>query len=279
MEPIITFCFMLAAWLNLHVGTSRENTTIFLKALQFIISGTISAIFSVLSQAGFRFTGPIIDIPADIRTVHKQGLEPDIIRIPCCPTCYKPYTTGTLPDICDWRKSPKAWPCGTVLYKQVENQDGTSKRVPKSLYTMQSFESWLRFFLARPQVEEQLEKSFQAEQIRQNMPQSEIMRDIQDSPAWRALGNYLRTRYHLVFGFYIDWFNPLTNKTAGAIVSCGAIVLYCLSLPIEVRFLLENIFILGMIPGPGMPDVWTISHILLSFAKMVNEFASPGKKL
>jgi hypothetical protein len=30
---------------------------------------------------------------------------------------------------------------------------------------------------------------------------------------------------------------------------------------------------------PGAPDVWTISHILISFAEMVNEFAAPGRIL
>jgi hypothetical protein len=108
------------------------------------------------------------------------------------------------------------------------------------------------------------------------------MKDVQDSLGWRNLGNFLLSRYHLVFGFYIDWFNPLTNKITGMlfhcscflflqyikgpVVSCGAIVLYCLSLPIESRFLLENIFIVGLIPI-GLPDVWTISHILLAFEK------------
>jgi hypothetical protein len=87
--------------------------------------------------------------------------------------------------------------------------------VPKALYGTQSFESWLRFFLSRSQVEEHLEKSFQQDQARQNAPQKDVMNDIQDSPAWRGLGNFLRSRYHLVFAFYIDWFNPYTNKIAG----------------------------------------------------------------
>jgi hypothetical protein len=53
--------------------------------------------------------------------------------------------------------------------------------------------------------------------------------------------------------------------------------MYCLNLPIEVRFLLENIFIVGIIPGA--PDVWTITHILISFVEMMNKFAPPGTVL
>lgn len=69
------------------------------------------------------------------------------------------------------------------------------------------------------------------------------------------------------------------NHIIGKVVSCGAIILYCLNLPIEVWFLLENIFIVGMIPGIGIPDVWTISHVLDSFVKAMNKFRAPGKRL
>lgn len=206
---------MLAAWLNLHVGVGRENSSIFLKALRFIIFTVIEIIFGVLYLAGTKITTPTLDIPQDIRSVYQHGLEPEIIRTPCCPTCYKTYTLAELPDICGWRKSRRSRACGTVLWKEVHTRNGNTKLVPKSLYSTQSFDSWLRFFLSRPQIEEELEKSFQADQARQNAPQPEIMRDIQESPAWRGLGNFLQTRYNLVFGFYIDWFNPYTNKIAG----------------------------------------------------------------
>jgi hypothetical protein len=223
IEQIVFLCIALAAWLNLHVGISRQNAGIFLKALQLIISTTINLIFGILHQAGFEILAPIIDIPTDIQTVYKEyKLEPEIIRTPCCPTCYKPYSLEDLPDVCNWRKSPRSWPCGTELKKQVHFHDKKTKArktkmVPKCSYATQSFESWLRFFLARPQIEEHLERSFQQEQIRQTSPQANIMRDVQDSPAWRGLGNFLRTRYHLVWAFYIDWFNPFTMKIAGTI--------------------------------------------------------------
>lgn len=65
----------------------------------------------------------------------------------------------------------------------------------------------------------------------------------------------------------------------GKVVSVGAIVLYCLNLPIEIRFLLENVFILGLIPPAGSPDVWTISHILPFLTESFNKFAEPGQVL
>jgi hypothetical protein len=41
----------------------------------------------------------------------------------------------------------------------------------------------------------------------------------------------------------------------------------------------ENVFILGIIPGPGMPDVWEISHILDAFVTKMNAFRAPGQKI
>ncbi|KAF8175306.1 hypothetical protein K438DRAFT_2045904, partial [Mycena galopus ATCC 62051] len=77
----------------------------------------------------------------------------------------------------------------------------------------------------------------------------------------------------------IDWFNPFTMKIAGRVVSYGAIVLHCLNLPIELRFLLENREVAQKPIIPGDPDIWTITHILTSFAEMMNKFSPPGKAI
>jgi hypothetical protein len=65
----------------------------------------------------------------------------------------------------------------------------------------------------------------------------------------------------------------------GKVVSCGAILLYCLNLPLSIRFLPENTFVVGMTPAPHTPTVWTISHILDSVQSMIMEFDLPGKIL
>jgi hypothetical protein len=112
------------------------------------------------------------------------------------------------------------------------------------------------------------------------------MHDIYDSPAWSSLHPFLQSPYHLVFALYIDWLNPLTNKIAGMsinfgvwvkinkclgkVVSCGAIILYCLNLPISIRFLHANTLTVGMTPSP---------HVLEPIKKMILDLDLPGKVL
>ena len=84
---------------------------------------------------------------------------------------------------------------------------------------------------------------------------------IWDSPAWYSLGSFTTTRNNLTFAYFIDWFNPLLNKTAGKTVSCGVIMLICLNLPYELQYLVENTFFAGITPPPKEPSVITITAV------------------
>lgn len=50
------------------------------------------------------------------------------------------------------------------------------------------------------------------------------------------------------------------------------IALYCLNLPSHLRFRPENVFIVGLIPPPHEPDVYTISHILEPLVITLNSY-------
>nr|GAT46394.1 predicted protein [Mycena chlorophos] len=81
---------------------------------------------------------------------------------------------------------------------------------------------------------------------------------------------------------YIDWFNPLRNRIAGSSgkqVSCGAIVLYCLNLPPEVRYLPENVFIAGLTPSPFKPNALDLMNLLDPLMRSILQFEPPGRKL
>lgn len=310
VTPAYKLLTILALWLNLHAGLSREVTNTTLKALHFICQTLLQLIFGVLQAAGLAVQPPVSLFPKDIRTIYAQGWDPEINRTICCPKCFSLFPddegSNPVPDVCPWRKNPNRGPrCGTKLWKLRKTRNGL-KRVPKRYYSTQNFQSWLSFFLGRPVIREGLAKSAAANRMRGGATQAtenstqipaKRMKDVQDSPAWASLGNYTFSQFNMVWGMYIDWFNPFSNKqagnafkiivvstshsqmTTGKVLSCGAIVLYCLSLPIELRFRFENIFIIGLIPGPGQPDVWTIAHILDHLVTVMNEYWNPGVQI
>ena len=73
--------------------------------------------------------------------------------------------------------------------------------IPRHLYTTQSFDSWLKYFLSREVIIESLEETLQCTQLPHVF--SAEMHDVQDSPAWRELMGPHPSAYHLHFSFYV----------------------------------------------------------------------------
>jgi hypothetical protein len=192
----------------------------------------------------------------DVRTaLGALSVEPELKRSVCCSKCFAPYTLESLPETCTRRETPGSRPCGEQLWTTRQTKGGP-RRVPRRLYTTQSFISWLEHFLSRPEIEALVDAP--APQRRRDDPR---MRGIRDSPAWRSLGEFTFQYGNLVFSYYIDWFNPLTNKIAGKKVSCGAIMLFCLNLPYELAHAEENTFFAGLTPPPFEPNIVTITAV------------------
>lgn len=66
----------------------------------------------------------------------------------------------------------------------------------------------------------------------------------------------------------------------GKHVSCGAIILYCLNLPLHLRYRPENTFIVGLTPPPHMPTATTICHLLDPIIASAAKYGiSPGQNV
>ena len=207
----------VVVWLHIKAGVSRSVANIMLQAFQIIMSMTLHVIEAALFASGISVKLSSIKIPKDVRTVYKDHFsEPDIIRTACCPSCFSLYSQP-IPRKCQWKESPRSHPCNTELWKYRNTRKGP-KLVPRRLYSTQFFDSWFQFFLSRQVIEESLVEGYNR---RMNHPPAAFgadMHDIHDSPAWRDLTGLFSSPYHLVFGIYIDWFNPYTNKIAGKLM-------------------------------------------------------------
>lgn len=161
------------------------------------------------------------DIPLDMRSIYsKLNLNPDLIRIFCCPKCFKQYPPNTRLSKCNYRRSAKSHHyCNTPLFKYIyrKNKKGQQKlkKVPQCFYTTQSLESWLTYLVSRPELDHCFHQTFAKQG---NFHPGSRMHDVYDSPAWQEyMADFLTGPYHLVFALYVDWFNALGNKQAGKI--------------------------------------------------------------
>ncbi len=74
----------------------------------------------------------------------------------------------------------------------------------------------------------------------------------------------------------MDGFNPFIMKEAGKQVSVGAIYMVLLNLPVDIHYRVENMFLVGIIPGPAEPLLDQINHILEPLVDDLLQFWDPG---
>src|SRR5260221_6863078 len=228
-KVLVTFVCTITVWLHLRCGLSRANADRLMKAIHLLISLAIDfgRLLVQIQHPDLELETPLPTplIPHDVRTaISTLSLDPKIIRSICCPKCYSIYPLNRLPEICGRRETARSQPCGAILWTTRSTRSGP-RRVPCRLYSTQDFDSLLEFFPSRPGIVDLIDKLYD------HLRSPNVMRTIWDSPAWHSLGSFTTTRGNLTFAYFIDWFNPLLNKTAGKTISCGAIMLVCLNLP------------------------------------------------
>jgi hypothetical protein len=74
----------------------------------------------------------------------------------------------------------------------------------------------------------------------------------------------------------MDGFNPFIMKEAGKKVSVEAIYMVLLNLPVEICYQVENMFLVGIIPGPKEPSLEQINHVLAPLVDDLLHFWKPG---
>ncbi|RXW18043.1 hypothetical protein EST38_g7821 [Candolleomyces aberdarensis] len=82
----------------------------------------------------------------------------------------------------------------------------------------------------------------------------------------------LRTVWSLSY----DTYNPLHNKAAGKSASVEAIGMACLSLPPSIRTKPENLYLVGLVPGPRQPCLEGLNGYLNPLVKVLKELYEDG---
>lgn len=258
MDPAILACFLIVTVLHLFCRVSLDEAAFILDSIRLLINVAVKtpSIFSRATEAS---------IPHDLRTVlNSMNLEPVYKTFVCCPRCFCTYDTSReYPDHCTNRDTRGSAMCGRALRKTRRRGD-TGIDVPVREYLYQDLKEWVGKLYSRPGLEEILDRDMLA------AGDPDLMSDIHDATALRNFcgpdGKIFLKRPgnegRLVFSLNEDGFNPLSNKTAGKKNSTGGIYMVCMNLPPSLRYKVQNMFLVGIIPGPHQPSLHEINHLL-----------------
>ncbi len=262
-----------ALLLHLIYKIPRRATRILLVALRALVRLTIGPSRSPEER------GSADSLPVDIRTIlGRFDLDPVTRPYICCPACYaiypKPY-----PQVCSHKAAANSKPCGTDLWRS-RTIRGRVFSFPLSTFLYQEMKHWLARLLARHQLEDIMDTMLQ----RAVGDAREIMSDLWDAPIFRELRMPDGTLFvdappgeaRLIFGLAVDGFNPFHSKTAKQQVTVTGIYMYCLNLPPHLRYRPENMYLVGIIPGPGKPSAEQINHFLRPLVDELLQFWHGG---
>lgn len=218
--------------------------------------------------------------PRDIRTaLHALNLDPDTVHYACCKKCFSIYPPKSkedpqYPTLCTFRETEGSRICGTKLLQGKSRGEGV---IPIRRYIYQPLTSWLGRMLSRTGFENRMANPSKPGNYAE-------MTDIWHGTAFNDFngpdGKWFfdspEEELRLSFSLFIDWFNPYGRKRGGKLSSVGAIYMVCMNLPPHLRYQVENVYLVGIIPGPNEPSLHHLNHILRPLVAELRKFWFTG---
>ncbi len=223
--------------------------------------------------------------PKTLITLRKlAGLtQSAFIKFVVCPKCHSIYpreacsrmsNNKEVSKLCSYIAFPdhphpsRRKECGTPLLKKVRLQkSGTHKLIPFMSYAYQPLQTAIQNFLSRPGF-------LSACNLwqKRTFNDSTSLGDIYDGRIWREFtgrdgAQFASVPGHVLLTLNVDWFQPFKHAKD----SVGAIYLAIQNLPRECRYKVENIILVGIIPGPKEPQ-GTVNSFLGPLVKELQIF-------
>ena len=205
--------------------------------------------------------------PKSVHLLRKQlGVDQDkFIKYVVCPKCHSLYNFDDCYETLHRRKVSKTCTfvqhphhrqrfrrtaCGEPLLKEVSLKTGETKLYPFKVYCYHSIIDNLKHFLQRPGFEAKCELWRS-----RDIPEG-YLADIFDGRIWKewqyVYGKpFLAAPRNYAFMLNVDWFQPFKHS----LYSVGALYMVLMNLPRSERFKPENVFLVGVIPGPHEPKL------------------------
>lgn len=154
--------------------------------------------------------------------------------------------------------------CNSVLLKTVHFLSGRKLLYPFKVYCYNGITSTLQKLLLRSTF------LSSCEQWRKRNVASGLISDVYDGQVWKEFvnSNFFQTTYAYGLMLNMDFFQPYAHT----VYSVGVIYLTIMNLPRSVRYKLENMIIVGIIPGPKEPSLTSINNFLFPLVSELQQF-------
>ena len=279
-HSLVYAIYLLLSVLHLIGGVSIASS-------RFALAGLRTIVELALRMGGVeesRVERIVADIPAQMTSVlDRLDMAPDVRGYVCCAKCFACYDIDDYPDRCTMQNSRAGPTCHALLRKMVRRRGGR-EIAPVRKYLHHDMRRWMARLLCRPDLERWLDRTV----VDPNTIEVECerMRDIWDGSILKQfkgpdgkhfiLGKSKPSEGRYVFSLCMDGFNPYHNKQAGKKVTVGAMYMVCLNLPPHLRYRIENVFLVGIIPGPSSPSTSQINEVLKPLVQDLLAFWTTG---
>ncbi|KAG2209024.1 hypothetical protein INT45_008885 [Circinella minor] len=222
------------------------------------IANTLISFISVLIGS---FAGEEIRqcIPHSIAGMKKwfglDYLTEDLQMYSACPTCHAIYLLPGPQNCTNPSRRMNGTLCDTPLLKSTASSNNRGN--PYKKYAYYPLEDSLKRLFMRENFEEK------TEQWKSRSMEPGLFNDVYNGMMWYDLFDpstglpFVETPRSLMLILNIDWFTPFDSG-----YSCGAIYLVCNNLPHVDHFKIENVILIGVMPGPKEPSTYEINSYL-----------------
>lgn len=262
-EPIVQLVIFMVVAVHVILGVPRRGGSWLFAMSAYLLQQTITRSLAPGAIIPRFLAGMLASIPIDIRSATALfNLEAKATVYAVCPKCHSIWAPDPKKAIPSYPKECKFSRYKSTCKEQLTRPkvvEGQTFYVPIKHYVAFDFKDWMGGMLSRPKYEEMMDDSWK----RMTLPSDGTITDIfQGSILRNFKGPDKKTHFSVggdegryVFSLSFDGFNPLGNKEAGKKISCGLISLVCLSLPAQLRYKPENMFVAGIVAGPKEPPL------------------------
>ncbi|PLW07026.1 hypothetical protein PCASD_23642 [Puccinia coronata f. sp. avenae] len=242
--------------------------------------------------------------------IQHLAIDPDLNFLVCCPRCFAMYPLLTAPAQCLHSEFQHPRQPANEFGDQFEDHEINDNRAegdssdtddghrqacgadlfyeyrgsrrPIRRFAFHDLHSWLARLFSRTGIEDALEET--AQNSRSPFNNMAEASDIQHSRSWREFLDPSGQQFtshsgNIVFAMFTDGINPYGNRQAGKHASVTFIIMTCLSLPVNLRYRPENIFVVGIAPGPKEPSLEQTNWILRPVVEQLKSLWSTGTYL